>query len=91
MSTENAWRPAIKNPGAYYLHEQYGITEERRLELSAVMEKLFSGGETGCIAPVANHIDKIAVITETAGEFAFCLFIHTVYLCTSRSVSMPLS
>lgn len=83
------WQPEIKNPAAHYMHEQYGITEERRVHLSLLMTKITHQDGT-VITPVAQHVDKIAAICETPGEFAFCVFVHATYLATSPRIIMAL-
>lgn len=74
------WNPIVKNPGSTFLHEQYGITETRRVELSIRMTKMAETSDGITITPVANHIAQIAEFTDSAAEFAFCVFVHAVYL-----------
>ena len=68
------------NPGGnFYLSEAYGITEERRLQLCELLTKM-NNSMLNTITSVAHRIDLIADFTETAGEFAFCLYIDTIFL-----------
>lgn len=73
------WTPEIVRPSATYLHEQYGISEKRRIYLSDQMTS-FCNVTTTQIVPVANHIDRIAAMADNANEFAFCVFIHAAWL-----------
>jgi hypothetical protein len=82
---QKPWRPEIIDPGTKYLHGQYGITEPRRVHLSIQMDEMTHAGHAA-VKPVSEFIDRIADMTETAGEFAFCVFIHAQYLATSSRI-----
>lgn len=73
------WQPLIPNPKAFYQHEAYGITEERRLELSDKLTAMHKA-QLNALTPVHYRIDQIAQLAESAGEFAFCLYIDTVFI-----------
>lgn len=79
------WTPEIVKPWASYLHEQYGISESRRIFLSERMTGMCDV-TTSQITPVANHIDKIAAMCENANEFAFCVFIHAAWLTQTNKL-----
>jgi hypothetical protein len=76
---DKPFRPAILHPEKYYLSEAYGITDARRLELCSLMAKLTSE-QMNCVVTIAHRIDRLADLTETPGEFAFCLHIDTIFL-----------
>lgn len=73
--------PKIVNPEAKYLHEAYGITEERRVELSAKldMDMLYPAN---CISvtPIHTIVDKIARVAANQEEFIFCITCHLMFL-----------
>lgn len=79
------WTPKILNPSAVYMHEQYGMTEGRRVELSIRMTKM-THQESTTVTPVSSHIAQIAEMCDTPGEFAFCVFVHATYLATTQNV-----
>lgn len=80
-----SYRPTIKNPHAAEIHQAYGITEERRIELSdrlnAMAGRLYRG------AVFAHHIvDEIAKLTATKEEFAWAIFTHAMWLASRGSL-----
>jgi hypothetical protein len=73
------FRPQIVDPSKHYLHDQYGITDERRLDLSARMDRIFTHPGTQVIT-VASVIDQIADFCDTPGEFAYCVHTNAAWL-----------
>lgn len=76
--------PRVYNATAMYLHENYGITEERRLVLSAMMNKLNDVKAT-TISPVWYRIRTIAEFCDTHEEFMWCTVTDIMYLCKSKT------
>lgn len=78
----------IVNENTTILHEIIGITEERRLELSAHLDKmsreLTEEYKNGVSVPVV--INKIGKFCETLEEFSYCLFVHTWWLVSNHAV-----
>ena len=79
------WTPTVVNPTATFLHEQYDIPEPRRLALSIKMTNM-TKSEVTVIVPVSNHIEQIAEMCDTPGEFAYCLFVHAIYLAQTNNL-----
>jgi len=73
------WRPILLKPTAFYTHEAYGITDERRRELSDQMATIHTE-MMGKITPVHHRLDRLADISETAAEFAYCVHVDTIFL-----------
>lgn len=73
------FQPVLKDPKAFYLHEAYGITEERRLELSEKMAAIHNS-MLGTITPVHYRMDQIAQISESPAEFAYCVYTDGLFL-----------
>lgn len=76
---KKAFRPQIVDPSKHYLHDQYGIAEERRLDLSARMDRIFKHPGINVIT-MASVIDQIADFCENPGEFAFCVHTNAAWL-----------
>lgn len=73
------FRPIIVNPTAFYTHEAYGITDARRIELSEQMAAIHNE-QLQAITPVHHRLDRLADISNTAAEFAFCVHVDTIFL-----------
>lgn len=65
-------------PEACFLNESYGITEERRIELSGMMDRAFGGPMR--IMTSQHMVDIIADLADTKEEFAFCLVEHVALI-----------
>lgn len=81
------WTPTIVKPAASYMHEQYGISEVRRIFLSNELTNM-TYHTRASVTPVTNHIDQIAKMCDNANEFAFCVFIHATFLATSKTATV---
>lgn len=76
---DKPWRPAILHPQKTFMHEAYGITEERRLELSAKMDAMFQACR-GSITAVHYIVDKLVDLSETKEEYAWCVVTHMWFM-----------
>lgn len=79
MNPDKPWRPVLVDPKAFYTHEAYGITDERRVELSHMMADIHRE-HLGAITPVHHRLDRLADISTTAAEFAYCIHVDTIFL-----------
>lgn len=73
------FRPVMVNPTAFYTHEAYGITDERRRELSDQMATIHTD-MLGAITPVHTRLDRLADICNNSAEYAYCIHVDTIFL-----------
>lgn len=74
-----AFRPVIVAPAEKFQHRAYGITDARSDELCGLLDKL--ARELSCsVTPMHHVVDRIADLTDTPGEFAFCVVVHVRYM-----------
>lgn len=76
--SEKSWRPRVVAPERRYLHENYGMSEERRLELSKAMDALLAGPTR--VFTIHSHLDALADLAESEAEFAWMVFTTTWFL-----------
>lgn len=80
-----SWKPTIVDPRARYLHENLGITEERRLELCRMLDREFHGHQGYLIVPVWRIIEVIAELAQTPEEYAYMLVVKTMQVQKSNN------
>jgi len=67
------------HPGKHYLHDQYGITEARRVDLSHQMGRLYTTPQPQIIT-IAWVLDQIAQMCDNPSEFAWAVHVNAQYL-----------
>lgn len=82
--SQKPWQPILLHPEKQYLHEAYGISETRRLQLSDQLDQLCAG-ETR-IETVHSQLDEIAKLAQSAEEFTFMVFIHAYWLAKKNAL-----
>jgi hypothetical protein len=77
---EKNFRPHAVNPMADSLHDAYGISEHRRLHISAQLDKIFKQSYARGADYLHVIVDKIADVVETKEEFAWAMVTHMMWL-----------
>lgn len=77
----------IINSKTAFLHEAIGMTEERRLELSKMMDGVGSVYRDIRPVPVHSILDYIASFCNTVEELVFCTFTHGIWLAKTNRIT----
>lgn len=74
------FRPVIADATAENIHQQYGIAEDRLLQLGHEIAMICQEMERREEVEMTWGIDRVADFTDTPAEFAFCVMTLTLAL-----------